>query len=119
MKAAAAKIAAGGNCVDATTGLAPIDDLNGNPAGQAGAANAQKLAIGDTLGLAGRPGNVAYVLGAPGVAGQVGIQETVGDGDGCPEPGETITITVLPPAGVNNADWPGGQPPAPKIFSAE
>ena len=101
-KAEAAKIAAGGNCVDVVVQL--------NDGG--------KTAIGD----AGTP---AYANAAAAI-GQISVIDNGGGAaatanDGCPESGETITVDVnaVPVAGTVAADYPGGAVPAPKTFVVE
>ena len=94
-KAEAAKIAAGGNCVSVITQL--------NDGG--------KKAIGDVA-------TAAFAVVAPAV-GQVGVIDT--DADGCPESGETVTVSVnaIPVAGTVAGDYPGGAVPAAKTFTVE
>jgi len=94
-KAEAAKIAAGGTCVNVIT------QLN----------DGQKKAIGDAAAD-------AYLNGAPAV-GQVGVVDD--DADGCPESGETITVSVnaIPVAGTVSGDYPNGLPIQDKTFSVE
>jgi Tfp pilus assembly protein FimT len=81
-KGEAAKIAAGGICVSVIT------QLN----------DGAKKAIGD-------PANVAYAVSGT-VAGQVTVADaggTVGTAnDGCPEPGETVTVALTAVAGTGS-----------------
>ena len=97
-KAEAAKISAGGNCVSVITQL--------NDGG--------KQAIGVSGGA-----TPAYVQGNAPAVGQVGVQDD--DADGCPESGETITVSVnaIPVAGTVANDYPGNAIPANKTFSVE
>lgn len=117
LKSAGVRISGGGQCFDANTGLSPIDDVNGNIAGNPGAANARKFAIGSDPSLVppipavGRPGGAA-------VAGQITITEVGGNGNDCPEPGEQWALTMTPPAGLGQADFPGGVLPA-QTFTTE
>ncbi len=106
-KSLAAKITAGGSCIipPAVTADDAITQLN----------DGGKTAIGNPL-------INAYTLGAPAI-GQIGITETGGIAqDGCPTPGETITIIVnaAPFAGALVTDFPGNLAfPAAKIFVVE
>lgn len=99
-KAESAKIAAGGTCVSVITQLNDGTTLA-----------TSKKAIGDAT-------IVAYVVGAAAV-GQVSVADA--DADGCPEPGELVTVSVnaVPVAGTLAADYPGGALPANKVFTVE
>jgi type IV pilus assembly protein PilA len=99
VKGEAAKIAAGGVCVDV------IKQLNGDVT----ATDTAKKAIGDTTGLV-----AAYVAGAP-AAGQVGI---AGLTAGCPVTNTAVTVTVGALTGTAAADYPGGALPI-KSFTPE
>lgn len=104
-KSTGVKIGGGAVCPDANTNLDVIDDLNGNPDLFPGPANAQKWAIG-TLPADGFP--AVGLPNAVAVAGQIQVTVAGGDADGCPEPGETWTLTFIPPAGLTATDFPGG-----------
>ena len=95
-KGEAAKIAAGGLCVSV------IDQLN----------DGAKKAIGT-------PASDAYAGAAGTIAGQVSIVETLGTANGCPEPGETVTVSLNIVAGTVAGDYPGGAAPADKAFDVE
>jgi type IV pilus assembly protein PilA len=90
-KGEAAKIAAGGTCVDV---VAQLNDGN-------------KKAIGD-------PTLAAYVVGAP-AAGQVGI---TGLTAGCPVSGTAVGVTAAAVAGTVAGDYPAGALPN-KTFTPE
>lgn len=100
-KAEAAKIAAGGDCVDV---LAQLNDGG-------------KTAVGNAA-------IAAYVVGGPAV-GQVGFNGSLGTVGGianCPVSGSTITISVEgtnPVAGTVNTDYPNDTIPANKVFTVE
>lgn len=81
-KGEAAKIAAGGTCVNVIT--------------QLNAGN--KQAVGDTAN------NAAFVAAATTVPGQVGI---AGLTAGCPVAGAPITINTIEVAGTVNTEYPG------------
>ncbi len=124
LKSSGVRIGGGGICPDATTLLDAIDDLNGNPNGSAGVAFASKCAFGNTV--AGGPPAVCpagtSAIGAPNVVGVPGqIQVTVGGGnaDGCPQPGETWTLDLIPPVGLAGADFPGGAANLRRSFIVE
>jgi type IV pilus assembly protein PilA len=85
VKGEAAKIAAGGACVDV---IAQLNDGN-------------KRAIGDT---AAAPGTPAYAS-AGTVAGQVLI---TGLTAGCPVSGNPVTVSITPVTGTLPAAYPGG-----------
>ncbi len=95
-KGEAAKIAAGGICVSVIT------QLN----------DGAKKAIGT-------PASAAYAGAAGTTAGQVSIVETGGTNNGCPEPGETVTVSLTAVAGTVTGDYPGGAIPADKTFDVE
>ncbi len=102
-KGEAAKIAAGGAtvCVSVIT--------QGNDGG--------KKAIGDAT-------SDAFVSGTTGSAGQVWINDagspTGTDGNGCPEPGDTVTVGFVLPAGLADTDFPSGSDSTnTKTFLAE
>ncbi len=107
-KAEAAKIAAGGVCVSV------VNQANDN----GGVALAGKRAIGDQT-------VDAYAVGAVASPGQIAITDagstlpTAADDNGCPEPGDTVVVTMTPPAGLVAAAFPGGALPADKTFVAE
>lgn len=82
VKSEAAKMVAGGVCADV------IVSLNFN----------NKRAVSNG-------GSPAYVTGAAGAAGQVGI---AGLTSGCPDPGNLITIDAVAATGTVAANYPGG-----------
>lgn len=102
-KAAAAKAAAhGGTC---ETGYTLSADLN----------SGGKKAIGDPTIAAY---TVSTAVAAPS-AGQVNVAFGDANGDGCPDSGDTVTITTGAPAGTTIAnDFPTGFQTA-KTFTAE
>jgi len=85
VKEEASKISAGGIC----SGL--IAELNAG----------NKRAVGNAAAT-------AFVSGASGAAGQVGIANLTA---GCPVPGTLITINVIAVTGTVAADYPGGALP--------
>jgi len=119
LKSSGVRIGGGGICPDATTLLTPIDDLNGNANLAPGAVNARKCAMGTLLNGAGLCITPAFGYpGTPPTPGMVSIVDT-GDGDGCPESGETWTMTLTPPLGLVAADFPGGAPALTRSFDVE
>ncbi len=109
-KSTAAKIAAGGPCPLDANGVANdvISQLN----------DGGKSAIGDNA----VPPAAAFTSGAAGI-GQVSVIETgaAADNDGCPEPGERVTISLnaVPFAGAQPVDFPNQVFPAPIFFDVE
>ena len=94
-KAESAKIASGSQCVDVVAQL--------NDGG--------KIAIGDTAGAN------AFVNGAAGTNGQVGIAGI--DANGCPVPGAQVTVNAVMASGTVVTDYKGGVAPVNKIFTPE
>ncbi len=86
VKAEAAKIAAGGTCNDV------VAQLN----------SGNKQAVGNN-------GQAAFVAGASGQAGQVGIAGL--DANGCPVPNTVITISSTAVTGTAAGDYPSGALP--------
>lgn len=100
VKGEAAKIAAGGACVNVVTQL--------NDGG--------KKAIGDST-------IAAFVLGTSTNPGQIGIEIGAGSGSavaGCPQTGNTVAINAVAVAGTGGTDYPGAlAAPADKTFDVE
>lgn len=100
VKGEAAKMAAGGICVDV------VGQLNGTIGG-----GTTKKAIGSTGATA------AYVTGVAAAPGQVGISGI--DAAGCPVVGTAISVNAVLVAGTVAADYPGAVAPAAKAFTPE
>jgi prepilin-type N-terminal cleavage/methylation domain-containing protein len=122
LKSSGVRIGGGGVCPNADPDFRDaIDDLNGNLPGAAGVANARKCAIGVANVALGLCPAGSSAIGAPnvdGVAGQIQVAED-GDADGCPEPGETWTLTLIPPTGVIDDDFQGGANALERVFTVE
>ncbi len=102
VKGEAAKMAAGGICVDV------IGQLNGTIGG-----GTTKTAIGST----GNAAAAAYVTGVAAAPGQVGVSGI--DAAGCPVVGTPISVNAVLVAGTVATDYPGAVAPAAKAFTPE
>ena len=109
VKGEAAKIAAGGKCVDLLT------QLNGGAVGAA----SNKQAIGSTAGT-----NDAYTVGGtdPGSVVFTGLNTIDFAGTAipnCPKPNTPITVSAVMVTGTLATDYPGGIAPSAKAFTPE